>query len=161
MISKEYLNEVLLFKVCNNWYSGLHLRKNVLRIVSFLNFFSYPINILMTHFPRQRYNCVTMSKCVNIWVLISRKQAFLLELEAEQKKSFTQIFFPWGPVIFHLLLELGGWYSVYLNLRVSANKAEVNLAPSNDTRSKYFGTVHISTRDIQEHLFVCSRGVQS
>ena len=98
----------------------------------------------------------------------------MFELEAEQKKSFTKFFFPWGPVIFHLLLELGGWYSVYLNLRVSANKAEVNVtgmgktalmsftsAPSNDTHSKYFGTVHISTRDIQEHLFVCSRGVQS
>ena len=98
----------------------------------------------------------------------------MFELEAEQKNSFTQILFPWGPVIFHLLLELGDWYSVYLNLRVSANVTEVNvtgmgktalmsftLAPSNDTCSKYFGTVHISTRDIQEHLIVCSRGVQS
>ena len=65
-------------------------------------------------------------------------------------------------------------HNVYLNLRVSANVTEDNvtgmgktalmsftLATSNDTCSKYFGTVHISTRDIQEHLIVCSRGVQS
>ena len=56
-----------------------------------------------------------------------------------------------------LFFELEGWYSVYLNLRVSANITEVKVVnvngtgemsftpiPSIDTSGKYFGTVHIS-----------------
>ena len=56
-----------------------------------------------------------------------------------------------------LLFKLEGWYSVYLNLRVSANITEVKVVnvngtgemsftpiPSIDTSGKYFGTVHIS-----------------
>lgn len=56
-----------------------------------------------------------------------------------------------------LLFELEGWYSVYLNLRVSANITEVKVVnvngtgemsftpiPSIDSSGKYFGTVHIS-----------------
>lgn len=59
-----------------------------------------------------------------------------------------------------LLFTLGGWYSVYLNLRVSEKITMVKVVnvsapglpalmsftpiPSNDSRDIYFGTVHIS-----------------
>lgn len=59
-----------------------------------------------------------------------------------------------------LLFTLGGWYSVYLNLRVSEKITAVKVVnvsatghpalmsftpiPSNDSRDIYFGTVHIS-----------------